>query len=193
MFRRPLLLIGAVLLSACATIPSPLQGEFAPASPATATAEGIRVRWGGEIIEVRPGREATCFEILARTLGASARPRAGDAADGRFLACRAGFYDPAIFRQGRELTVTGRVEGSEERLIGEYAYRLPRVAADVIYLWPEREPRAVYWAPYDPFWPYYGYHGPFGPVIRWHRVPRAAPAPQAESEPARGAPPQDVD
>lgn len=170
--------------SGCATIPRPLQGEFAASTPADAPSTGNAVRWGGEIIEVRPRADATCFEILSRELGASARPRLGDTSGGRFLACRAGFYDPAIFRQGRELTITGRIDGSEETLVGEYRYRLPRVAAEVIYLWPERVEREPYWAPYDPFWPY-GYYGRFGPTIRWHRVPRSAPvAPEAKPAPA---------
>ena len=64
---------------------------------------------------------------------------AADASGGRFIACRAGFYDPAIFQVDREVTVTGVVDGFETRRIGEYDYRFPRLAADVIYLWPVRE------------------------------------------------------
>ncbi len=179
-------LVALLLVSACATIPSPLQGDYASIAPADAPSAGSAVRWGGEIIEVRPRADATCFEILSRELSASARPRPGDTSGGRFLACRAGFYDPAIFRAGRELTITGRVDGSEETLVGEYRYRLPRVAADVIYLWPERIEREAYWVPYDPFFPY-SYYGPFGPTIRWYRVPRSAPtAPETKSAPSGG-------
>ena len=57
---------------------------------------------------------------------------------GRFIACRAGFYDPEVFMAGREITVSGRVEGFETRKVGNYDYRYPRVAAEVVYLWPER-------------------------------------------------------
>jgi outer membrane lipoprotein len=36
------------------------------------------------------------------------------------------------------LTLAGTVTGFETRRIDDYDYRYPRVAADVIYLWPER-------------------------------------------------------
>ena len=45
---------------------------------------------------------------------------APDATDGRFIACRAGFYDPAVFTEGREVTFMGRVEGVESTRIGEF-------------------------------------------------------------------------
>ena len=73
-------------------------------------------------------------------LDANGRPRwAADDTGGRFIACRAGFYDPAIFQADREVTVTGVIDGYETRRIGEYDYRFPRLAADVIYLWPVRD------------------------------------------------------
>ena len=39
---------------------------------------------------------------------------------------------------GREVTITGQVDGHEDRKVGEYDYRYPRLAADVLFLWPER-------------------------------------------------------
>ena len=35
-------------------------------------------------------------------------------------------------------------------LQGEYDYRYPRVAADVVYLWPERREREFEYRPYFP-------------------------------------------
>lgn len=150
--------LALLLLGGCATAPKPLRGEFSTQSPeqaSSASAAGDVVRWGGSIVSVAPSANETCFEILGRELNESARPRvARDVSAGRFLACRAGFYDPAIFEQDREVTVTGRVTGFETRRIGEYDYRYPRVAADVVYLWPERENMVVYPQP-SPFWPVY--------------------------------------
>jgi outer membrane lipoprotein len=100
------------MLGACATVPTPLKGEFSQLNPAQAVSSGQtgeQVRWGGEIIKVTPGESATCFELLSRQLDSRARPRQVDSSDGRFLACRAGFYDPEVFLKGRELTVTGTV------------------------------------------------------------------------------------
>jgi outer membrane lipoprotein len=131
----------AVLLAGCAMAPKPLQGEFAALSPLQSSESaraGDLVRWGGEIVQVETRPDRSCFELLSKPLRDSARPQSGDISDGRFFACRSGFYDPALFAPGRELTVTGRVEGFEERPIGEYVYRYPRVAAEVLYLWPEQ-------------------------------------------------------
>ncbi len=158
----PLALIG------CATAPRPLQGEFAQVRPVDAArADGARVRWGGSVISVDPRPGETCFEVLGRELGSSARPRETDSSDGRFLACRTGFYDPAVFKAGRDITVVGALAGSETRKVGEFDYVYPRVRADALYLWPDRnlewERRRA-----SPFlWGYpYGY-SPYGVGLRF--------------------------
>jgi len=131
-------MLAIAALAGCATAPTPLQGEYSSGSPSVGYAEGERVRWGGEIISVETRPEATCFQVLSRELSETTRPRQGDTSSGRFLACREGFYDPAVFTEGREITVNGRIAGREVRKIGDYDYPLPRVDADVVYLWPER-------------------------------------------------------
>lgn len=188
---RPLSVLVAastLALGACATVPKPLQGEYASTKPAAASNGGERVRWGGEIIRVETTADRSCFEILGRELDDSARPRRRDESAGRFLACRNGFYDPEVFTKGREVTVTGTLDGSEERKVGEYDYRYPRVDADVIYLWEKRVARAYYSDPYPGFGFGYGYgfgwdpfwYRPFGPpiiVVRPHH-PHPAPPPR---------------
>ncbi|PIQ37700.1 MAG: hypothetical protein COW59_05775 [Lysobacterales bacterium CG17_big_fil_post_rev_8_21_14_2_50_64_11] len=131
----------AVLLSlaACASGPGPLRGSFSQVTPRAASegqGTGDTVRWGGIIAATEPLSDSTCFQVVGKPLGRSARPTEDDQTDGRFLACREGFYDPKIFAEGREITVVGRIESVETRKVGEYDYRHPRVAADVIYLWP---------------------------------------------------------
>ncbi|MEZ5543905.1 MAG: Slp family lipoprotein [Lysobacteraceae bacterium] len=178
MNRTLCLLIATAALTGCVTVPKPLQGQFATIAPETASTqarEGDLVRWGGRIVEVQPSAEQTCFEIVSRPLSDSARPVANaDISAGRFLACRAGFYDPAIFTAQRDLTVTGRIIGFETRRIGEYDYRYPKLAAEVIYLWPQVNRTQVQYI-HDPFWPGYGYWGPRPILI--HRTP--APPPPA--------------
>ena len=174
-------LAAAAMLGACALAPKPLLGEFAPISPSQsseAARTGERVRWGGEIVDVQTRPDRTCFEVLGKPLQDDARPRAADVSAGRFLACRGGFYDPALFAPGRDLTVTGVVDGFEEHPIGEYTYRYPRVAADVLYLWPERS--EVYYEAYrfGPAWPGY-YPRLWGGYWRPYRfVPRRVPPQQ---------------
>ena len=74
------------------------------------------VRWGGRIIRTEPRPDRTCFEVISTRLDAKvARWWASDDTWGRFIACRTGFYDPALFEPKREVTFTGRIEGYEER------------------------------------------------------------------------------
>ena len=144
MTRRPLpfaIVPLALLLAACVTAPAPLQGQYAattPADAATRGAPGDRVRWGGQVVGVHNAANESCFEIVGKPLAIDGSPLQRDRSDGRFIACRGGFYDPAVFTAGREVTIAGTVTAFETRPIGEYDYRYPRVAADVVYLWPER-------------------------------------------------------
>ncbi|MCW8806725.1 MAG: Slp family lipoprotein [Rhodanobacter sp.] len=163
---RPLTLVAAIaLLGGCATIPKPLEGTYTDVSTASAaqgSASGTRVRWGGEIIKTEPGPQETCFYLLSRPLDSQARPvlRSTGESQGRFVACREGFYDPEVFTRGRELTVTGTLHGTVSQKVGSYDYAYPRVEADVVYLWPKRVV-VRYPSYYDPFWGP-GFYNPWG-------------------------------
>lgn len=157
-----ILIFSIVGLTACATVPDTLQGNFTEVTPGQARATdavGARVRWGGSIAEVMPRKTETCFELVGYPLNDTARPIDGDTSSGRFIACGAGFYDPAIYAEGRDVTVTGTLTQSVSGKIGDYDYQYPRVAVDTLYLWPQPTPR--YYAGrgyYDPFFsPFYGY------------------------------------
>lgn len=155
MSRLPVLPL-LLLLTGCVSMPGALQGEFAPIQPAEAARSGVvgePVRWGGRVVQVQPMERHTCFEIVGVRLDAFARPLPRDRSSGRFLACRGGFYDPEVFLPGREVTISGRVDGYEMRKIGDYDYRYPRLAADVIFLWPERPSIGAIAEPY----PYTGW------------------------------------
>jgi outer membrane lipoprotein len=187
---RPLALAASIaLLAGCATIPKPLEGTYASVSTASAQqggAGGTTVRWGGEIIKTEPGPQQTCFYLLSRPLDSQARPQAGNAGenDGRFVACRSGFYDPEVFIRGREMTVTGTLHGTLTQKVGQYDYAYPRVDANVVYLWPKRLPASdmryssgfydPFWGPgFGPYWGGYPYWG--GPRVIVVRPPPPPP------------------
>jgi outer membrane lipoprotein len=162
MTTRPFLataLVAGALLAGCASQPRPLQGSYIPLTPresVLADHGGAVVRWGGRIVQVEPRTNATCFEIVSTRLDVHGRPYWGsDDTGGRFIACRTGFYDPAVFERNREITFTGRIDGYENRQIGGYDYRFPRLAADVVYLWPVRDRINVVSRPAP--WPWWGY------------------------------------
>ncbi len=115
--------IATLLLAGCASHPRPLQGEFAQISPYDALlvpSTGAMVRWGGRIIRTEPLPNRTCFEVLSTRLDPYGRPYwAGDDVGNRFIACRAGFYDPALFQPDRDITFAGRLESYENRRIGQ--------------------------------------------------------------------------
>ncbi|MFC5743458.1 Slp family lipoprotein [Dyella tabacisoli] len=175
-------------LAACVTIPQPLQGTYTDITSTAAQqggAGGAKVRWGGEIIKTEPGQQETCFYLLSRPLDSEARPTSGNTAEnqGRFVACRSGFYDPEVFARGREVTITGTLHGTVSQKVGEYDYAYPRVEADVVYLWPKRVAVRYPQGYYDPFWgPGFGpYWGPWGDPF-WYQprvivVPRPLPPP----------------
>ena len=164
--KHPLALAVTLALASCATVPKQLQGEYTSSIPTGDTlAEGASVRWGGEVISVEPGANGTCFQILSRELNAEARPKQyTKASGGRFLACHVGFFDPAIYPEGTEVTITGTLAGYETRKIGDFDLSMPRVATTTVYLWPDRPewPYDYRYGPYpafyDPFW--YGFYPP---------------------------------
>ncbi len=184
---RTLILIAAsALLGACASVPKVLQGRYTNISVDDAQQNGLgdtQVRWGGQIIKTTPGPQNTCFYVLARPLDSAARPRRESSSQslGRFVACRPGFYDPAIFAKGRDLTVTGTLHGVISRKVGGYEYAYPRVEAKVIYLWPKRPVYVSYAHPYGFYYPFWGigwepwgygsYHWALPPVIVIHTSP----------------------
>ena len=166
--------LGTVLLASCATVPKELAGSYADITPQQASNGGVSgtaVRWGGTIIQTEPSQADTCFYVLGKPLASNdARPEAMRDSIGRFVACKHGFYDPEVYAKGREITVSGMLRGVVTRKVGNYEYPYPRVAANVVHLWPLRVAynRGYYNGWNDPFWGpgwgggWGGWGGPWG-------------------------------
>ncbi|RJQ73019.1 MAG: hypothetical protein C4519_18270 [Desulfobacteraceae bacterium] len=92
---------------------------------------------GGKIIEVRPLDNGTELMVLQLELDGSDRPQDNDQSQGRFLVHSDQFLDPAIYAAGTLITAVGRVKGSEQRYIGQMAYRYPTLAMEEIKKWPQ--------------------------------------------------------
>jgi len=155
----PLVLVAA--LAGCARPPAALRGAYAPLTVADAQRQagmGEKVRWGGEIVSTTPESGRTCFEVVSKTLDRQARPAFGDDnSAGRFVACASGFYDPAIYSTGRDVTVVGTVETVEAGKVGGADYPFAKLRAETVYLWPKRELVRPVAYPYGWGWGYPGW------------------------------------
>ncbi|MCG5500752.1 Slp family lipoprotein [Ectothiorhodospira lacustris] len=165
-------LLGGVLLAGCASRPPAVIADVPEAIPALMVVRadpdawlGREVRWGGVIAGVENRQDHTVVEVVSRPLDGRGRPRQVDVSEGRFLAHVQGFLDPLVYVEGREFTVTGRVEGVVHRPIGEYRYAFPLILTTGTHLWsprpePTRDPYHHYPPPfhsplYDPWYPFY--------------------------------------
>lgn len=120
---------------------------------------GRTVLWGGVIVETLNRPQETLIKVRLTELDLDARPQNTDRSPGRFLVQYAGFLDPAIYREGREISVAGEITGREVLPLGTLHYVYPVVAAKEIRLWEILDPRRPYYHPYyyDPFYPWWWY------------------------------------
>lgn len=158
-----LAVLSTLVISACTLVPEQLKGEYTPLEPGDVTQQDLEteVRWAGVILDTRPEDGHTCFEILSRQLDRSMRPKNIDQSDGRFIACKRGFYDPEVFKKKREVTLTGHIIHVDKRKIGDYDYLFPVVDIEFMTLWPKRRDRVHYYGPYRPYYWRYPFYGPY--------------------------------
>ncbi len=98
--------------------------------------QGQTMLLGGKVIETSTRAGTTEMVVLQLEIGNRDRPRDNDQSQGRFLVRSAQFIDPAIFPPGTLITVAGRLQGSESRLIGEMSYAYPVIDILEIKKWP---------------------------------------------------------
>ena len=155
-------------LSACTSIPEPIQGSYPEITPARVEPGvfGSSARWGGVILDSKNKDNGTCFEVLSRELDKYLRPELQDATLGRFIACAQGFHDPVIFTKGREITVTGQIQNIEVRKVDDFDYRYPVLKVDDLVLWEKRRVVMRYRGFNAPFYGYGGYWGRY-PYYRY--------------------------
>ena len=120
---------------------------------------GETVLLAGVVVKVEYRDNLSLLEIYQTAMDREDRPVNVDVSGGRFMAQYHGFLDRAIYREGRKVTVVGRIEGVKVRKLGEIDYRYPLIVVRDIHLWKEEKPRVC-----DPY-PWYpmGMRGPFGP------------------------------
>jgi outer membrane lipoprotein len=156
-----------VLLGGCTSTvpvlirtPPPVELSASTVIVAPASFDGEPVRWGGTVTSVENGKTDTLIQVVARPLERGGRPRSSEASPGRFLARVPGFLDPAVYSEGRQVTVAGTLEEPRTQTIGEFPYTFPVVLVREHHLWEPLLPRRPcylcdpfwwYWEPWDPY------------------------------------------
>ena len=130
--------------------------------------QGRVVLLGGVIVKTVNKQEGTLLEVYQTNLDREGRPTDIDRSEGRFLGLYQGFLDSEIYKQGRQVTIAGTVQGEKVQLLGEIDYRYPYLLIKELHLWEEEEP--VQYEPYpwglwyDPWYP----SGFWGWYPWWH-------------------------
>ena len=139
----PLALWGALGLSGCATtdcVQSVGNPTLTPAQvAASGSHQGELARWGGTLVESHNLAERTELTILGYPLDRCGVPRQRQEPTGRFIAVAPGFLEPAEYRPGRSLTVTGLITGTRAGEVGAAPYILPVLENARPHLWPTSE------------------------------------------------------
>jgi outer membrane lipoprotein len=97
---------------------------------------GKTILWGGTILQTHNLTEYTQIEVLAYPLGSYQRPLTDQAPQGRFLLQHKGYLEPAVYTQGRLLTVMGKLHKTESGQVGEHSYNYPVIQSEKLHLWP---------------------------------------------------------
>jgi outer membrane lipoprotein len=108
--------------------PQPLVGEV--------------VLLGGRLIATTPHDRGTELVVLQLPLEMGLRPKSSGQSEGRFLVQAADFMDPAVYAPDRYITLVGKINGVEERPLGQTVYRYPELALIEIKLWSEEVPHS---------------------------------------------------
>ena len=135
---------------------------------------GRTVMIAGSVIRAKRTAAGTEVEVL-QLPAENSEPLTEDRlrSEGRFLAVREVFLDPASLPEGTPVTVIGTVTGETTRPLDESTYTYPLLEIKHIIDWSriaserrrDRTPAYGFYAPpygWNGFYPYGGYWGPYG-------------------------------
>jgi outer membrane lipoprotein len=127
--------------------------------------KGETIELGGQIVNAQLSQGGSTLEILSYNLDSYGQPQFPNENEGRFLAKTDRFLDPALYKSGRMVTLTGTVVGKETKPIEKVEYTFQVFRIGEIYLWPQY-PQYPY--PYTyPYYPGPYYYYPWGSPYYW--------------------------
>ena len=130
-----------LLLAGCASTPefdtTQVDQSLTPQSVIAEpeSSRGKTMLWGGTILDTRNLKEITQIEILAYPLNTNYRPQLENKPLGRFIINHPGYLEATTYAQGRQLTVLGKISGSQSGKVGESIYTYPVVTGEQLHLW----------------------------------------------------------
>jgi outer membrane lipoprotein len=111
-------------------------GSFTDVQQSPEKYRGQTMLLGGKVIETQVKEGVTDIVVLQLELASYDRPRDDDQSLGRFLIRSTRFLDPALYPPATLITVVGRLQGSEDRSIGQMPYTYPVIDPTEIKKWP---------------------------------------------------------
>jgi len=173
--------------------------NFVDLQAAPANYVGRVVMVGGIVISAKRTKDQTEIEVLQLpTKGGGPSTTERLRSEGRFLAVRAEFLDPATVPPGTPITVIGVVSGSTTRPLDETDYTYPILEIKHLIDWSAVASQysggsaAAFYGPYYPpsyWWGPYGYYPFFGSPFPIFIQPRPSPRPSPRPPPQH-IPPQ---
>jgi outer membrane lipoprotein len=114
---------------------------------------------GGEVLNAKRLKDATRIETLQLPLDEDGIPVTDrTASEGRFLAVKKEFLDPATLPHGTRVTIVGEVTGAATLPLDETEYTYPVLEIKDLKVWQKMDVLARQYRPY-PYRPY-----PYGPL-----------------------------
>lgn len=175
--RLSLIVIFIAALTACSNVPKQIKSPPAQdvqLNQVIANKEmmaGQPVRWGGEIVEVENTNDASLIQVVQFPLNHYGKPQLNNNSQGRFIARSEQFFDPAVYKQGRLITFSGKATTDiAKRSIDEKQIIMPVIDVTDSYRWQPTEPRPTTYY-HDPFYsPYHSFY-----YNRWYGHPWYGP------------------
>ena len=123
--------------------------------------KGKLVILGGQVLMAKRLKDSTQLTILQLPLINEQEPsRELTQSQGRFIAERKEFLDPATVPQGTRITLVGELSGSVTQSLDETVYTYPTLIIKQFKVWPGYHSDYERYGPYYPY-PYYPYAYPY--------------------------------
>jgi outer membrane lipoprotein len=152
-----------LLLSGCSGLPTVMRDTSYSNTRLSAVKmdisayQNMSFRWGGTVINVINKKDSSQIQVLYYPISRYGRPLTDRKTEGRFVITSPQFLDPAIFKEGTAITVTGVLSGEIKQQVGEKTLTLPLLTIDNIHIWTDYSQTDDGFYPRHYYYPYYRY------------------------------------